>query len=549
MNQVPHFNGTVQKNSYEDLDLISFKPFEDVKVYAVTKRISELTFINKFVNALNEFFANKQFVQLQINGDDLLVKINDIASNLDISREAIIEAEKEGHLQEFMNLAVEAKHYHVDYSVLTQAASSDKNLEDIRYLEFLADSLHLPLRELLDAKENGNLEAVVKQAEEVEKKVQETFQKLDALYEEAEGSFATKNKMESSITEMTPEEFHSIKLVIRQAFKILAENKPFNNIEVKMPLTSSHYAIIKTSGDSVEIIGLFGKVLGKGSYGTAALRLNLLEAKFETGEEAVIKIPSISDKNSEQIIQEVDLLKKIHGDGIILGLQKPLKLITDVFQGTSKHCHVGPEYQINMSDVSFDNKKALSFFEKCSISYQLLYGLDHLHEINLTHGDIKPPNIFFDYDKSDTQDETQSLVYLGDFGGAIDHAAQNILFQEHTSYLYRLDRDTAASEKAYKQKDFALYKVIEEKADVFAMASVICTTFISDLPYNKSSLKVNPNLKEQLMQQGLKESTADLLIQGLSADYNLRPDVKTLLAAIKGDLQGADPEKAGKIVR
>jgi serine/threonine protein kinase len=97
-------------------------------------------------------------------------------------------------------------------------------------------------------------------------------------------------------------------------------------------------------------------------------------------------------------------------------------------------------------------------------------------------------------------------------------------------------------------RDFIEYKKIEKKADVFATSSVICSIFTGDFPYDGSpgakGYKVKDNLRQQLKEAALSEETIDLLIKGLSVDYNERPDASTLLEAIKKDMYSKGPKKA-----
>ena len=94
---------------------------------------------------------------MSFDNGPILVKISQASKKLGFSKEELIKAEKQNSINNLIIIGLEANNYHIKYSTVLDYKNND-NLEELRYLEYLSDSLHLPLSELLDAKEEGLLE-------------------------------------------------------------------------------------------------------------------------------------------------------------------------------------------------------------------------------------------------------------------------------------------------------------------------------------------------------------------------------------------------------
>lgn len=523
----------------DNINGIKISGFHESTIVKTTKKSAELSF-SKAVNKVESRILKNSFISIKISDQKHLIKIQDLAESLQVSKQSIIIAKEQEFLPELIQFAMQAKHYNVPYQVFEKAYQED-NLDQLKYLIKVSDALDLPLSELLEAEKTGSLQKLMQQTYKIEEQCQNIFKKLDTLYGDEKGTFVTKSPDERITFTMTPIELNAIKSTIRVALRSLVKNPSSEDLEYIKPITDKHSVMIKSSKNSFEIVGFFGKFLGQGAVGVAAQRLNLLEGKWDTGKEAIIKIPTAGDIESEQLIQEVKILSLIHEKEILLGVQKPLKLVKDIFKGTARHCHLGAMYQSDLEKIL--PKQKLSSLEKKSIAYQLMYGLNHLHQINITHGDIKPGNIFFNSSQdsnSSNKDEKETRVFLADFGGAITYQKNDkIPLQQQVTALYRFDNDDKAAKTAYKNQDFKTYKEIQEKADIFAMCSVICSVCTGQVPYNTpiaQTYQIGDHLKEDLKQAGLHEKTIELLIKGLSANYQERPDASLLLDAIKKDL-------------
>lgn len=288
------------------------------------KAVSKAHLFLKWKIWITEKIFGKKFVLLHVNQQPFLLKIKDVSERLGISRKEIIASEKEGSINSLMKLAFEAKSYHVKLSMLSKYRKPE-NLEKLHYLEYLADSFNLPLFELLEAEEAGNFEEYMKKIMDVEKRSDTAFKKLDQIYKEVDGRLITKSEDGNLKTMMSLEELNSIKKVIKAAYKILVMSPKSFSVEVEQIIRiSENYSILaKSSEKEFRVIGLFGKLLGCGNLGIVVHTVDLLEGQWTKGEYAALKIPQILDENSSQIIREETLIKKIHKDQLVLGIQNP----------------------------------------------------------------------------------------------------------------------------------------------------------------------------------------------------------------------------------
>lgn len=478
---------------------------------------------------------------LNENNEPILIKIEDLAEKLGISK----------------------------FKILLCIANGE--LKKIKDLEVLARTLNVPFHELLQHNEAGSekfaeyLEKVAKDQEawnaQVDTLCEEAFKRLDDLLvkigeelltQQADGSYTrlmpmTDEPKEVRLKKMR-DEVELIKRVIKIQYRAFGKNPPKS--EQIISISEKYRIIVKPSGDSITITGLFGKLLGQGALGVAIHAVDLLTGTLATGEEAVLKQPISQEVGGEDIVREYTSLKKIHSDGTVkvLGIQNPVRLVTDLRNGEVSYSHLGFLYETDMQQIlepePGKEQRILVSEDRFSLTYQLLHGLSHMHKKNITNGDIKPGNIFCNFSNGDPHGGP--LLYLADFGGSIDHSLENSLQLETTGTPeFRLLEDANAANEARKAGNKEEYAKIEKKADVFATCSVICSFFTNEQPYDgkpgEGTSVIKANLKEKLIEKGLSPGTADLLIKGLSKNYSERPDAEALFNAIKSELQGKVP--------
>lgn len=470
-----------------------------------------------------------------------------------------------------------AKKLGVDERTVLKYLKNDK-LEHLQKYNAQAITLNQPLKEVLPYLETGNLDAYLltvkakkiaendkKWAEEVDKRCEATFANLDSLFEQekAHPTGLMYQTESGGFEKMKPEDLESIKKTIKCAYLVLGKT-PLTEDVVIYDLTKKHRILVRGSNDSIAITGLFGKYIAGGAFGTVFQTVDLSKGELSTGNEAIIKIPKLTMEPStekDDIVQEYTLLKKLHGEKEVLGIQKPLKLVRNVLTNEVSYCHLGPRYEQDLKDILPMNenglnsegvhetsKLELSESDRITMTYQLLHGVSHLHERNITHGDIKPGNIFCDFNK--TQEPVKGIgprLYLADFGGALDHTTKdsNIL-QESVTPEFRLKSDNEAAKKAHEAGNKELYLEIEKKADVFATCSVIYSMFTNEQPYTGTpgdgTMELKSGLVDKLKAKGLSEVAADLVVKGLSVNFEDRPNIDEITGAIALiDMQ--DPEK------
>lgn len=451
----PQFPGSIQ-NFNGDRSQITFHQVHENNQLQITAK-TESVGISSFFG-MGSFFKPENSVGINVGGNSLYVDVKDLAKELNVSEKQILDAEKNGTLDKFLNVALKAKHFGVDVSVFNDR----------------------------------------------EAKASEAIKKLDELH--AHEGLVTTNSS-GMMRPVTEQELQKIKSTVRNSFHSL-QALPEHDL-------SFHY----------------GKKLGEGGSASVIHRIDLAKGRCMTGEEAILKVPKSIYRDSKQIVNEVKLLNKIHTGGLVGGIQKPLKLVTiATTKRKAPQGHLSAHYEGNLEKPLLGQNK--------NLAHQLLSGLNYIHSIGITHGDIKPENVFFN-SGAHTEDG-QPKVYLADFGGAIDHTEAKVLPQENVSMLYRPIDDHIESKNAHKQGNFALYKQIETSCDVFAAASVICTMFTGEIPYNDPSIaekyQISPNLVDQLQTAGLSLKTIDLLTQSLNYNYENRPQINDLLEAFSKDL-------------
>ncbi|MBA3817042.1 MAG: hypothetical protein H0X29_11105 [Parachlamydiaceae bacterium] len=455
-----------------------------------------------------------------------------------------------------------------------------QDLGKLKDLERLSKTMELPFIEIFESSESGKLDEYIFHAtadlaakndldlkSRVDEKCKNIFANLDALYLankdplSENSNLITQNSEGQFVQQMTPKELESIKKVIKSSLMIFDKIHPKKE-QIISDSNSKHRILVEKSGDSLKITALFGKLLGVGGAGVAIRPIDLSTGNLATGEGAVIKKP-INTDNDAEIIREFTLLKKIHAEKEILGIQRPVRLIRDVMSNTEAqvvHIHSGAIYETDLQDILEPKgnreglepqQRLLSLEDGTSIAYQLLHGVSHLHEQSITHGDIKPGNMFCNFKTSDEETaKTGPHLYLADLGGSIDHTEKDSVNSETTGTPeYRPEIDAERSLIASKAGFKDLHMHIEKKVDVFASCSVICSIFTNELPYSiveEGSVKrfvIKEGLEKQLIDRGLSLETVTLLIKGMAPKHDDRPDIIEIFKVFETGISSLGPER------
>lgn len=525
-------SGTNSKSCNTNSEKVkSIKPFSRLKTWTKDKL---------------EYAFEKKVTWIDDNDQTIVIKVSDLALKLGISKLSILEyIEKE-------------------------------QIFKLKNLERLSKIFNLPLTQLVKKELNGQLDNYLINASNIEKKSHEACKKLDELYEDLKGNLMSQDKDGMFQNHISIQELESIKKVVKIAYRALAlEDDPDTKESVKIISTEhNHHILVKSSATSIDITGLFGKRIGEGMYGMVIHTVDLLAGKLVSGEEAILKQPKYQllmdgEVQKDEALRERNLIDKIHGQKkIILGIQKPLKVIKNIFIPNSTiHCHLGALYQTDLEDILHvkpskpdeipKEKRVLKEGDQISLAYQLLHGITHMHANEITHGDIKPANIFCNFLSGDQQKDIGPLLFLSDFGSGIDHAMQDSVTQiSEGTADYRVKDDNIARDAARSANDSSLYKEIEKKADVFATCSTIFSFFTNMSPFEGIPIEGNCIVDKNFLQngfegKGLSQPTIDLLIRGLSMNYKERPNAAEILFAMQKDLESStkiSPERIGLLL-
>jgi hypothetical protein len=123
---------------------------------------------------------------------------------------------------------------------------------------------------------------------------------------------------------------------------------------------------------------------------------------------------------------------------------------------------LSPRYDADLDSIGPDEYANFPDMQMVLSGYADIFGvLDFMHQQDVTHGDIKPGNIFI----------KNGTFYLGDFGSVwkVSEWNQENYIMGTTQYM-PVD-DAAEFEQAYLDGNIQLAKTIRQKMDVFALAA------------------------------------------------------------------------------
>lgn len=126
------------------------------------------------------------------------------------------------------------------------------------------------------------------------------------------------------------------------------------------------------------------ELLGEGTYGVVYEAFNLA-----TQETHAVKFAKNGDAKAS-IKNEYELLKTVHSQGHIRGVQKAPRFVIDLLCPDNRLGYVATKYDYNFNDMKFLNLTPMQV--KLSRLRDLFNGLSWLHKINIVHCDIKPAN-------------------------------------------------------------------------------------------------------------------------------------------------------------
>ena len=140
-------------------------------------------------------------------------------------------------------------------------------------------------------------------------------------------------------------------------------------------------------------------ILGKGNFSTVK-KVSEKSTGIERAAKIIVK-STLSDKQTENLITEVEILKQLDHQNIVR--------VVEIVEEVSKICIItelcggGELFERIIKAESFDELMA------SKIMYQILSGLIHIHKNGFIHRDLKPENLMF-------MDQELDSLKIIDFG-------------------------------------------------------------------------------------------------------------------------------------
>ena len=285
--------------------------------------------------------------------------------------------------------------------------------------------------------------------------------------------------------------------------------------------------------------------LGSGSFGEAFVASNLTK-----GTEKVYKIAKGHVVAIKDLHNEFMLLEKIHREGNVWGIQaKPNKLTRIILSADEVLLgFLGKKYD---GDYLSDIKKNPSepFSDRLFEFHQLLYGLKHLAEHNILHGDLKPGNILVKREPDGTK-----LAHIADLGGARDITtldAFNIAFRgTYTSSYFPKEDEKAIRSLASDATKQELIEV-QRKRDVFDMGVIMHQALSKGrmpyyLDFKGGRRPILTHIKE-IKDKSVPEEIKKLIRSMRDPDYKKRPSAAEAFTLLDDYIKTHDPALHQKI--
>lgn len=239
--------------------------------------------------------------------------------------------------------------------------------------------------------------------------------------------------------------------------------------------------VVVIMGSKLRLYELFDqkdKRIGKGTccsiYSARSLRSGKMRAekRFKQKLDYSLINPHLEDS----------VLKKIHAERIVPGIQKPFQASVKISYGSGKerHSHFGYLYKGDLFDNTIKNKSSVIPNDPKKILKAFLVvfkGILHCHNIKVIHNDIKLENLFFSNSKGTFK------IFLGDFGLAYDFDALPYdIDVPGTKGIYPVS-DLAMMIKAIKEKDYQTLYEVGSKRDVFSVAVACYGALTNNSPF------------------------------------------------------------------
>jgi len=215
---------------------------------------------------------------------------------------------------------------------------------------------------------------------------------------------------------------------------------------------------------------VLGETLGKGTFGRV-----LLGKKKKTGHRFALKFLSREAKNfnEKSVKKEIDCMKKIRHKNVVALLASSMKCKYPKMDGNFEDsvlmvlefANGGDLYDVIYYSGPMKEKLAATYFK------QLLEGVDAIHQMGITHRDLKPNNVLLDH---------KFCLKITDFGlshiGSEDVAPKN-----------KRMRTTWVGTKGYRAPELVLNAKYSNMCDVFALGVCLFVMLLARQPFRTAS--------------------------------------------------------------
>lgn len=421
--------------------------------------------------------------------------------------------------------------------------------------------------------------------EDVQKKTQSIatkrhYKQIITQLDDVKGEFVVK-----STKEKTGLNKQSLKQYVALALSIHSTPSPVGHLSMGKRVFNIWY---DKKTDTLEM-NYLSKMLGKGGFCKAFALVSITHGTT-TVFKYIHKLPDEENKQQGKadLQNEVTLLKAIHSEGAVMGVQSAPLDDHAVLARKTKHGVREKEgievekYEGNLFDYII-NLPALALKERLSCFYQLAAGFKYLHspEVNIVHGDFKLENAMFKV-RADGMVQYDII----DFGGArkitantpVDEIA-GLGGKRAFSAAYAFLEDLLLSENLYKkiqqdEKEIELWKPLgldispyqsriarnrqtleelERKRDVFALGTFYYAMITQEMPYSFNEYGFpllntyygwkKPSFSEETKQaiNQIPEEIKTLISRMLDPDYTKRPSMDEVFRLINTSVKTTQP--------
>ena len=286
-------------------------------------------------------------------------------------------------------------------------------------------------------------------------------------------------------------------------------NKKLINLEKSIPVLTETL-IIQQKGNLHENYEIIKKI-GAGSLGVVYKAKNIYLKNIVAIK--MIKKVKENDEEDSNIINQINILKKLSHPNIVK---------IHEFYSNKKYYQIITEY-CKKGELFKYIKRSFTEKQLAVIFYQILSGLNYLHEKNVIHKNIKLKNIMVLQKEEDINSKEEYLwIKIIDF---------------HTAEIFQKNRkDYSHIHNSYYTSPEAIKNIYTEKSDIWSVGIILHLALTGKVPFDgKTDDEINYKIENisynELDPRLLAHSSEskDLLDKLLQKDQKNRPSAKEAL--------------------